>query len=110
MRLLLDQNLSPHLVTTPETLYPGSLHVRGVGLSSADDDAVWAVAAERGLKIVSKDSDFRQRSFVRGHPPKVVWIARGNCSTEDIASLLRDRHSDLLAFERDDEASFLALW
>jgi predicted nuclease of predicted toxin-antitoxin system len=110
VRLLLDQNLSPRLVGVLQDLYPGSTHVREVGLASADDDAVWTFAARHELGIVSKDSDFRQRSFVLGHPPKVVWIARGNCSTEEVAELLRDRHADLLAFERDDAASFLALW
>lgn len=110
MRLLLDQNLSPYLLGALQDLYPGSTHVRDVGLASADDEAVWAFAAEQELSIVSKDSDFRQRSFVHGHPPKVVWIARGNCSTEEITSLLRDRHADLLAFEQDDTASFLPLW
>jgi len=78
VRLLLDQNLSPHLVDALQDLHPGSAHVRDVGLASADDEAVWTFAAQQGLSIVSKDSDFRQRSFVRGHPPKVVWIARGN--------------------------------
>jgi predicted nuclease of predicted toxin-antitoxin system len=34
---------------------------------------------------VSKDTDFHQRSFLFGGPPKVVWIRLGNCSTEDIA-------------------------
>jgi predicted nuclease of predicted toxin-antitoxin system len=24
--------------------------------------------------IVSKDSDMHQRSFVFGHPPKVIWV------------------------------------
>jgi predicted nuclease of predicted toxin-antitoxin system len=94
VRLLLDQNLSPHLVDAPRDLYPASTHVRDVGLASADDEAIWTFSAEQGLSIVSKDSDFRQRGFVRGHPSKVEWIARGNCSTEEIASLLRDRHAD----------------
>jgi predicted nuclease of predicted toxin-antitoxin system len=31
-----------------------------------------ALAARQGFAIVSKDSDFHQRSFVRGHPPKVI--------------------------------------
>ena len=107
---MIDENLSPYLVDTLQELYPGSTHVRSVGLASAEDEAVWSFAAQHGLTIVSKDSDFRQRSFVRGQPPKVVWIARGNCSTEVVASLLRERQADLLAFERDDAASFLVLW
>ena len=78
MRLLLDQNLSPRLVTGLADLYPESVHVRDVGLQMADDETIWAYAEQHGLAILSKDADFHQRSFVRGHPPKVVWIRRGN--------------------------------
>ena len=109
MRLLFDQNLSPRLVVLLADLHPGSTHVRNEGLQRADDDAVWAYAIRERFVIVSKDADFHQRSFVLGHPPKVVWIQRGNCPTDDIAALLRQRHADLLAFEQDETASFLAL-
>ena len=109
MRLLLDQNLSPQLLAPLADLFPGSTHVRDVGLAMAADEMVWAHAAHEGLVIVSKDADFQQRSFVLGAPPKVVWIRRGNCSTLDIENLLRQHHTDLLAFEQDDVAAFLAL-
>ncbi len=109
MRLLLDQNLSPRLISTLADVFPGSIHVRDVGLSRAEDDVVWNSAAEHGHVIVSKDSGFHQRSFLLGHPPKVVWIRRGNCSTGDIQTLLRQRYPDLLAFDVDPEQSFLAL-
>ena len=72
MRFLLDQNLSPRLLADLADLYPGSTHVRDVGLATADDNAVWRYAAEYGLTIVSKDADFHERSFVLGHPPKVI--------------------------------------
>ena len=72
MRLLFDQNLSPRLVTMLADLHAGSTHVRNEGLQDADDDAVWAHAIRQGFVIVSKDADFHQRSFVLGHPPKVI--------------------------------------
>ncbi len=74
MRLLLDQNLSPRLLNGLTDLYPGSTHIREVGLQAADDNAVWQYAAQHGFAIVSKDADFRERSFLLGHPPKVIWI------------------------------------
>ncbi len=109
MRLLFDQNLSPRLVGVLTDLYPGSIHVRDVGLQAADDEAVWNYAGAHGLVIVSKDSDFRQRSFLFGHPPKVIWIRLGNCSTSQIEAILRSRCNDLFAFELDSRDSFLAL-
>ncbi|PYN56525.1 MAG: hypothetical protein DMD92_15630 [Candidatus Rokuibacteriota bacterium] len=109
MRLLLDQNLSPRLLSAIRDLYPDSMHVREVGLEAADDQTVWQYAGQHRFVIVSKDADFHERSFVLGHPPKVVWIRRGNCSTDEIATLLSDHHADLLALDLDAAASFLAI-
>lgn len=109
MRLLFDQNLSPRLKERLHDLYPDSMHVRDFGLATADDLALWAHARENKLPVVSKDSDFRQLSFTFGHPPKVVWIRRGNCSTSEIELLLRERQTDVIAFQEDDEGAFLAL-
>ena len=109
MSLLFDQNLSHRLVTLLAKEYPGSVHVRDVSLGAADDQLVWSHATDHGLTIVSKDSDFQQRALLFGHPPKVVWVRLGNCTTAAIATLLRARHSDVVAFEADFEAAFLVL-
>jgi len=61
---LLDQNLSPRLGSGPADLFPGSVHVREAGLREAPDDDIWRYAAEHGYVIASKDSDYRQLSFV----------------------------------------------
>jgi predicted nuclease of predicted toxin-antitoxin system len=46
---------------------------------------------------------------LRGPPPKVVWIRLGNCSTADVARLLRVRAEQILGFAKHPEAAFLAL-
>lgn len=109
MRLLFDQNLAARLVADLVDLFPGSVHVRDLGMASAADDAVWNYALKRGLVIVSKDADFHQRSFLAGPPPKVVWIRLGNCTTEQIAALLRREAQALRSFGEDPEVAFLAL-
>lgn len=109
MKLLFDENLAPGLVARLRDIYPESVHVRDLGLKSSPDPVVWKFAAERGFIIVSKDADFRQRSFLYGHPPKVIWIRLGNCSTQEIAGLSRDRHGSIQAFASDEETSFLSL-
>lgn len=75
-------------------VYPGSAHVRQLNLQTADDEAVWRQAAEGGFAIVTKDDDFRQRGFVRGVPPKVIWVRLGNCTTDEVEAVLRTRHAD----------------
>ena len=109
MKLLFDENLAPALVAALGDIYPQSVHVRDLGLKASKDRLVWGYAARTGCTIVSKDADFRQRSFLYGHPPKVIWIRVGNCSTRRIAELLRERLSQIEAFHGEDEASFLSL-
>lgn len=87
MKLLFDQNLSPRLIPTLRHDYPDSRHVREVGLKDAPDAAVWQYAAQHDFTIVTKDADFHQRSFLFGHPPKVIWIRAGNCSTDMIEAM-----------------------
>jgi predicted nuclease of predicted toxin-antitoxin system len=109
MKLLFDQNLSHRLLGQLAAEFPASSHVREVGLVTAPDPDLWAYAASNGFAIVSKDTDFQQRALLFGHPPKVIWVRLGNCTTAAVASLLRSRLADILAFEGDPVASFLAL-
>ncbi len=89
--------------------YPGSLHVRDVGLQAADDATIWSYCAQHGLAIVSKDSDFQHRAMLHGSPPKVIWIRLGNCPTASVAALLKSRQGDVMAFAADPDGSFLIL-
>jgi predicted nuclease of predicted toxin-antitoxin system len=101
--------LSPRLVSALADLYPGSAHVRDYGLQTADDETIWQHAAGADYAIVTKDDDFRQKSYLRGAPPKVIWLRLGNCRTADVEAVLRARRADILAFEADRQAALLAL-
>lgn len=109
MSLLFDQNLSRRLPALLATEFPGSEQVFLVGLAAADDRAVWAYAAARGLAVVSKDADFAALSATLGPPPKVIWLRVGNGPTRDVAALLRTRASDVRAFLADPVAGLLEL-
>jgi predicted nuclease of predicted toxin-antitoxin system len=104
-----DQNLSYRLAHTLQDVFPDSLHVRDVGLGEADDLIVWNYARDQGLVIVSKDVDFRQRSFMYGAPPKVIGVRLGNCSTADVENLLRRYIKLIETFCADPQLAFLSL-
>lgn len=67
--LLFDQNLSPRLVDRLADLYPGSIHVSTVGLSTAFDKVVWGYARQHDYIIVTKDADFSELGLLLGFPP-----------------------------------------
>lgn len=110
MRLLFDQNLSPKLVDHLSDLYPESSHVSFAGLDMSSDTAVWEYARENGFTIVSKDSDLPEVSTVRGFPPSVIWIRKGNCSTNQIEQILRGHFDDLQALDSMEPGGVLILY
>ena len=110
MKLLFDQNLSPRLVDLLSDLFAGSSHVQVAGLDRADDEAVWNYAQKNGFVIVTKDSDFQERSQITGSAPCVVWIRRGNCSTAQIAAILRNHAEQIVGLGQEQAAEFLILF
>lgn len=109
MKLLFDQNLSHRLVQLLSDAYFDCQHVRNVGLKEAPDSQVWDFARDNGYTIVSKDSDFHQRSLLYGFPPKIVWVKLGNCSTQAVEQLLRAHRTEVERFHADTTATFLIL-
>ena len=109
MKLLFDENLSPQLPELLAEVYPGSLHVKHCGLSKANDSEVWEYAKSHGLTIVSKDSDFQERSVLWGSPPKVIWLRIPNCKSAAVAEVLRISQRDVERFIEHDAAICLEL-
>ena len=109
MRILFDQNLSPALKSFLQDLYPQSLHIQDIGMSSAYDLNVWEYAKQHDLVVASKDSDFLHLSARYGHPPKVIRLMCGNCPTAEIEALLRDYHDEILAFNQSEQETLLEL-
>ena len=109
MKLLLDQNLSPRLADRLSSVFPGSVHVRSVALERASDDAIWRHAIEHGFAVVTKDSDFHERTQVSESHPKIVWIRRANCSTAEIEAMLRRHLEDIEQLAANPSLRYLVL-
>jgi predicted nuclease of predicted toxin-antitoxin system len=102
MRLLFDQNLSHKLVARLADIFPGSVHVREIGLQSATDSEIANYALAEGLTIVSKDADFLALRFVlSGEQVRMVWVRLGNGSTHQVEAALRGRRTAIEALADD---------
>ncbi len=108
MKLLLDENISQRLIgVVSHALECTHLEVileRGVA-----DSAVWEYAKTNDLIILSKDNDFRQRAFVFGPPPKVIWLDVGNARTSEIAVLLLANLEQIRRFHDNPVEGLLVL-
>jgi predicted nuclease of predicted toxin-antitoxin system len=110
VKLLFDHNLSPALVSRLQDIYPRSSHVYLLGLDKALDTEIWQYARQEEFLIVTKDADYSELCLMRGFPPKVVWIRRGNCKTAKIEALLRNHHSDLETLETSISTGIITLF
>lgn len=90
-------------------MYSGSAHVKDFGLAQTDDDRIWYFAKTNGYIIVSKDSDFHQKSLLWGPPPKFIYLRVGNCSTSYIIQVLLNNYSTIAAFAEHENESILVL-
>jgi len=109
VKLLFDQNLSPRLAARLSDIFPGSSHVYLLGLDRSSDETVWEYARAEGYLLVTKDADFSELSILRGFPPKVIWLRLGNCTTEQIESLLRLHFEAIRHLTESDTIGILSL-
>ena len=109
MKLLLDENLSDRIINKIIDLYPDSQHVKTLGLLNTDDSLIWEFAKFNGFVIVSKDSDFHQRSLLYSHPPKFIYLRIGNSPTSKIVEILRNNFSVIVEFFNSEIESVLLL-
>jgi len=108
--LLFDQNLSPRLIEKLADLYPRSVHVSMIGMGNALDIEIWQYAFDHDHMIVTKDADFSELGLLKGFPPKIIWIRRGNCSTREIERILRENFSAISRLSEDSETGILTLF
>jgi len=111
VKLLFDENLSPAvLVDALRDVYPESQHVSGGGVGRCRRRCrLGKYATQYGSRIVSKDSDFAERSVLESGPPKVIWIRWATVPTLGDEAQLRSAHEIVQAFIEEDEETCLLL-
>lgn len=110
MRLLFDQNLSHRLLAALEDIYPGSVHVRFLGMAEADDLAIWNYALDHQLVIVTQNSDYSDWNKLRGAPPKIIWLRCGNASVDQIQAKLRNAVDRIRMLDMDLGVEVVEVW
>jgi len=95
MKLLLDENLSRRIVPFLQTAFPGSTQIALLGLETASDSEIWQYAKDNGYVIVSRDSDFQERSLVAGRPPQVIWLKIPNRSKTVVLNILLEHQAEI---------------
>ena len=109
MKLLLDENLSPRLVSRLAELFGEITHVRNVGLKQAEDRSIWDWAKLHGYTVITADADFIALSQELAFPPKVVHLEQCDFPYRVIEDLLRRNAVRIAEFDKDETIGVLAL-
>jgi len=105
MKLLLDENLSRQLLEAVHSLFPGSVHVTQVGLSSSTPDRkIWDYALQNGFAILTADTDFITLANTLGAPPKIILLENCDYPTKIAAQLIRANTVRIAEFERSRDS------
>ena len=104
MKLLLDENLSGHLLEAIQDLFSGSVHVTQVGLSRATPDRkIWDYALHNGFVILTADTDFVSLANTLGPLPKVILLEYCDYPTSVAAKVIRASTVEIAKFETNQE-------
>jgi predicted nuclease of predicted toxin-antitoxin system len=99
VKLLFDENVTPGWWQALLDDYPGSAHVRDVGLRGAADARIWASTRTcKASRLCQRTQTSANAAFLRARPPKIVWLDVGNAATAVIIELLQREQPGVLAF------------
>ena len=96
-RYLIDVNLPRYF-----SLWNSEDYVHQIDIdASMKDKDIWDYAKERGLTVVTKDSDFSNRIMFKEPPPKVIHIRFGNMSMKEFHETMKDVWQEALEMNKE---------
>jgi predicted nuclease of predicted toxin-antitoxin system len=98
MKLLFDQNSSFRIERQIDSIFSNSKHCSNLGLLNTDDTVIWEFAKNNDYAVVTFDSDFYDIRLLKGTPPKIIWIRKGNLTTKKNIETLEDKRSAIKDF------------
>ncbi|MEC4004627.1 DUF5615 family PIN-like protein [Flavobacterium sp. SUN052] len=108
MKLLFDQNISFRIEKKISVVFEKSKHISSLGLMNVNDIEIWNFAKKENYIIVTFDSDFYDISLINGCPPKIIWIRKGNLTTNQIIEILEEKHLTIRNFITNPEKQDIA--
>jgi predicted nuclease of predicted toxin-antitoxin system len=88
VNFLVDANLPPRLCDWLRQRGHSASHLIERNALRTPDKTIWQWAAAQQQVLLTKDTDFYERSLLYGKPPQVLLVSVGNCSNDDLFGIL----------------------
>ena len=96
MKFLIDAQLPARLARVLSSMGHDSIHTSCMPAGNRSSDAaVTELADSEDRVVVSKDSDFRDGHLLRGEPRRLLVVATGNITNDDLIRLF-EAHLDAI--------------
>ncbi|MHB1360374.1 MAG: DUF5615 family PIN-like protein [Rhodocyclaceae bacterium] len=96
MKFLIDAQLPRKLAVWVRDRGHDVCHTLDLPEQNRTSDAqICAFATQEGRIVVTKDDDFVQSFVLNGQPPRLLLVATGNISNEELLTLWQDRISSI---------------
>jgi predicted nuclease of predicted toxin-antitoxin system len=90
VKFLIDAQLPRRLARLLESLGHEALHTLELPEKNRTaDETLCRLALDGNRIVVTKDTDFVDSFLVRGLPPKLLFVATGNISNDELLALFR---------------------
>jgi predicted nuclease of predicted toxin-antitoxin system len=110
MKLLLDENISYHVVNSISLAFPESKHITKSEAVVKLDTDIFEFAKDNAFTIVTFDEDFYELQLLRGFPPKIIWLRFGNSSNLKVTTRLLENEDKIRSFINDMEIGILEIY
>ena len=109
MKLLFDENVSHRPRRIACGRLPGEQPRQNGRYTWDGRSARLGVRPKRRVRNRVEGHRLRERGYVDGAPPKIVWLDVGNAGTKAIEELLRREYERVNRFAESEESSVLIL-
>jgi predicted nuclease of predicted toxin-antitoxin system len=111
VKILLDANISWRLAKKFESIFDECMHVNFIGLPLPPNDfAIWDYAQENKFTVISNDSDFEKIVEIKGFPPKVIILKKGNQNRNQIEKIIFENSIKIIDFLNNPELGILEIY
>ena len=111
MIIFFDQNISFRVSRKSLSQFYNCIHISECGLLNSTDFTIWDYCKKNNYCILTFDHDFIDLSLLKGAPPKVILIKKGNIKTNELIALLQKHENEIgLFLSSSDEETIMEIF
>ena len=111
MKILLDANLSWRLIKKLSPYFDEVLHSSNLPYNQPIKDLeIWDFTKKEKFNSITQDDDFEKILFLKGAPPKIIFLKTFNSNTQTLADILISNIDNIKTFHNSNSDQLLEIY